>query len=131
MAENAFERFRRLRGVAQPVSVQEQAQQTEGKAALSPLALFQELRRLGVRLTPYPDGTLRHTGTLTPALLDAMRQHKAALHDLVEAFEERAAIAEYCGGLSRAEAERLAWEWLLQTELGGRPTLEEPDAWTA
>jgi len=109
MAENAFERFRRLRGVAQPVSVQEQAQQTEGKAALSPLALFQELRRLGVRLTPYPDGTLRHTGTLTPALLDAMRQHKAALHDLVEAFEERAAIAEYCGGLSRAEAERLAW----------------------
>ena len=30
--------------------------------------------------------------------------------EITEAFEERAAIIEYCGGLSRAEAERLAQE---------------------
>ena len=46
---------------------------------------------------------------MTPELLDAMRQHKDVLHGLVEDFEERAAIAEYSGGVPRAEAERLAW----------------------
>ena len=38
---------------------------------------------------------------------------KAALYtdaDLREAFEERAAIVEFDGGLSRSDAERLAWE---------------------
>lgn len=48
-------------------------------------------------------------GTL-PGLLDAKRQHTQELHGLVEAWSERAAIAEYCGGLSRENAERLAWE---------------------
>ena len=58
-------------------------------------------------------GTLRYKaskGVLTPALLDALRQHKGALVDLLEAWGERAAIAEYCGGLSREAAEVLAWE---------------------
>jgi len=79
---------------------------------MTALALLQQLRDLGVALTPYPDGTLRYKapkGTLTPALLAALRERKQELHGLVEDFEERAAIAEYCGGLSRAEAERLAW----------------------
>ena len=64
----------------------------------------------GVILTPYPHGSLRTTGTLTPALLAQIRQHKQALLDLVEAFEERAALLEYGGGMSRVEAERLALE---------------------
>ena len=46
---------------------------------------------------------------MAPELLDAMRQHKDVLHGLVEDSEERAAIAEYSGGLPRAEAERFAW----------------------
>jgi hypothetical protein len=29
--------------------------------------------------------------------------------DLLDAYEERAAIMEYCGGLNHAEAERRAW----------------------
>ena len=80
------------------------------------LALFRQLHALGVVLTPYPDGTLRYKapkGALTPALVDAMRQHKAALHALVEEWSERAAIAEYCGGLAREDAERLAWTCVL------------------
>jgi FAD/FMN-containing dehydrogenase len=100
MTEDAFERFRRLRPA-------------------SPLALLQELHARGVCLTPYPDGTVHYTAppdALTPTLLAAMRAHKQALHDLVELFEERAAIAEYCGGLSRVEAETLVWEAMQQQE---------------
>src|SRR5262245_12348413 len=111
MAEDAFERFRRLRNVAPVGSVHLQAQKPE--APLSPLTLFQQLSKVAVALTTYPDGTLRYRapeGVLTPDLIDVIRQHKHGLHTLVEAFEERAAIAEYCGGLPRTEAERLAWE---------------------
>jgi hypothetical protein len=78
--------------------------------------LFQQLHALGVVLTPYPDGTLRykaHKGVLTPALLDGMRQYKAALHALVEEWSERAALVEYDGGIPRTEAERLAWACVL------------------
>ena len=83
---------------------------------MSALELFEQVHDLGIILTPYPDGTLHYKapkGTMTPALVERIRQHKAELHALVEAFEERAAIAEYCGGLPRAEAEALAWTCLL------------------
>ena len=50
MAEDAFERFRRLRGVAQLVSLHVQAQQTEKEASLCPLALLLELHKRGVIL---------------------------------------------------------------------------------
>jgi hypothetical protein len=75
-------------------------------------ALFQQLHVLGVTLVPHPDGTLHcrtPRGVLTPELADRIREHKAELHALVEAFEERAAIAEYAGHVPRAESERLAW----------------------
>lgn len=84
---------------------------------MTALDVHQQLHALGVVLTPYPDGTLRYKapkGTMTPALLDQVRQHKAELHGLLEAFEERAAIAEFCGGLTREEAEQLAWQCVLQ-----------------
>jgi len=83
---------------------------------MTALALFRQLHALGVVLKPNPDGTLHYKapkGTLTPELLDALRQHKAELYDLLETFEEHVAIVEYDGGLARAEAERLAWEWLV------------------
>ena len=94
---------------------------------MTALALLQQLRALGVALTPSPDGTLHYKapqGTLTPALVDAMRQHKVDLHALVEEFEERASIAEYGGGLSRKNAERLAWETFWQ---GGRTSATATD----
>lgn len=86
---------------------------------MTALDLLQQLHALGVVLTPSPDGTLRYKapkGVLTPALLDGMRQHKAALHDLVEAFEERAAILECDGQLSCEEAERVAWACIARAE---------------
>jgi hypothetical protein len=83
---------------------------------MTALALLHLLHERGVILTPHPDGTLRYKapkGTLTPELLEEMRQHKDELHALVEDWSERAAIAEYCGGLAREDAERVAWECLI------------------
>jgi hypothetical protein len=60
------------------------------------------LQALSVVFTPDPDGTLRYKapkGRLTPARLDAMREHKTERHGLVEAFEERAGIMEYEDGV--------------------------------
>ena len=122
MTEDAFERFRQLRGIAQPVTAPVQPQQTAvaiEEESWTPLTLLLSLHALGVILTPWPDGTVRcraPTGVLTPALHATLRQHQQALLDLLEAFEERAAIAEYCGGLAREDAERLAWDCLVQEE---------------
>ena len=88
---------------------------------MTALDLLQQLHELGGILTPDPDGTLRcraPKGVQKPALLDAMRQHKPELHAMVEEWSERAAIAEYCGGLSRENAERLAWECVLTPHAG-------------
>jgi hypothetical protein len=82
---------------------------------MTPLELLTTLRGLGVTLPPWVD-RLRvdaPAGVLTDALRDALRTHKTALLDLIEAFEERAAIAEYCAGLPRVEAEALAWACVL------------------
>jgi hypothetical protein len=79
---------------------------------MSALALLGHLHTLGVEMTPYPDGTVDYiadAGILTPGLLGEIRLHKVDLYDLVEEWSERAAIAEYCGGLSRDVAEALAW----------------------
>src|SRR5215813_4963182 len=97
MTEHAFERFRRLRGITQPVRGDGQAQHPEEEALVSPLALLHQLQSVGVRLTPYPDGTLRcraRKSVITAALAAAIHQHKAALHALVEDLHERAALAE-------------------------------------
>ena len=98
---------------------------------MTALALLQQLHARGVVLTPYPDGTLRYKapkGTLTSALLDGMRQHKAALHDLVEEWSERAAIAEHCGGLERQAAEALAWQYVLGEPQQSVTTTQERNA---
>src|SRR5438093_1012423 len=83
---------------------------------MTDLALLEQLHVRGVILTPYLDGMLRYKApksTLTPDLLAAMCQQKAEPYDLVEEWSERVAMAEDCGGLARAEAERLAWTCVL------------------
>ena len=82
------------------------------------LDLIPEIARLwcgGSRHIPMARWAIRPPkGVLTPQLLDAMRVHKQMLLDLVETFQERAAILEYSAGLARDDAEWLAWQ-----ELGG------------
>ena len=57
---------------------------------------------------------------IKPELIEALKaEQQARRKDLEELFHERAAIAEYDGGLSREEAEQLAvrtvWRWAINT----------------
>jgi hypothetical protein len=59
---------------------------------MSALGLLHQLHDLRITLVPAPDGTLHcraPQGLLTPALVDAMRQHKAALLGLLAAPSPR------------------------------------------
>jgi hypothetical protein len=88
---------------------------------MNALDILHQLHKLGVSLTPHPDGTLHcrsPRGVLTPALVQMMREHKPELHALVEAWAERVAIAQYCGGLSCEDAERLAWQCVVVPQAG-------------
>jgi len=77
---------------------------------MSAAELLLDLGRLGIQLEA--DGErLRYfpRSALTPDLLDRLKANKAELLAAIERFEERAAIMEFDAGLSRHEAERLAW----------------------
>jgi hypothetical protein len=62
-------------------------------------------------------------GVMTAELLMQIRTHKETLLALLERFEERAAIMEYGAGLPRADAERQAWQVVLEHSDAGA-TLE-------
>lgn len=46
-----------------------------------------------------------------------MLAHRDAILDLLDAYEERAAIMEYEAGVSRAEAEAAAWREIIERRL--------------
>ena len=78
----------------------------------------QTLRAHGVELYVAPSGRLRYrapAGALTPLLRDQIAS-------VAGAYEERAAIREFDGGMARATAERLAAADLLgvQAEQGAK-----------
>lgn len=52
------------------------------------------------------------------------------MNDLKEEYEERAAIMQYCGGLSRTRAEKLAREIVYGTPLesAAQPFVDSPAA---
>ncbi|TWT79120.1 hypothetical protein CA13_05180 [Planctomycetes bacterium CA13] len=75
--------------------------------------LLAELRSRGVLLSIDVDGRLAFdapAGALGDDLIQRMRAQRDELMILVERFEERAAIVEHDGGLSRDESEAVAWE---------------------
>jgi hypothetical protein len=137
MAEHAFERFRRLRGLTKQESsittvVQEstiiedgvlveedkpsEATDVDQPEGMTPLTLLRTLHARGIRIMPYPGGQVRcraPEGAWTPALLAMLNAQQATMADMLEAFEERAAIGEFCGGMVRPEAEQLAWQCVL------------------
>ncbi len=88
--------------------------------------LFSDLRSAGVVLSIDREGRLTFDGpdhVLTDDRLATMRAHRDGLLALVERFEERAAIAQYDGGLSRSDAERLALAELLTKKHDVAPEL--------
>ena len=78
---------------------------------MSAAEIMVDLARRGIRLEGEGE-RLRYypRSALTPELLDRLIAHKAELLAAIERFEERAAIMEFDAGLSRPEAERLAWK---------------------
>lgn len=55
-------------------------------------------------------------GKLSDQLLAVLRTHKAEMLDILEWIDERAAIMEFDGGLSRSAAESQAWRFLYDQE---------------
>lgn len=114
---------------------------------MSAVQVLAELARAGVELA-CRDGRLcaRPSLRARPSLLALVREHAAELrrvldsgapqqaHELDdaqrEAFEERAAIMEYDGGLTRAEAEQAARPMAGAGGVAGEPRGCEPGAGT-
>ena len=68
--------------------------------------LLRELTETGVTLSFPASGKLRvhaDRNSMKSEILVALKEHR---DDIIEMYEERAAIMEYDGGLSREEAER-------------------------
>jgi hypothetical protein len=88
--------------------------------------LLSELRSRGVELSIDPSGGLAFNapkGVMTDSIVDRIRAHRDELVDLLERLDERAAIAQYGGGLSRSDAERLALAELLTKKHDVAPEL--------
>jgi hypothetical protein len=85
---------------------------------MTPRALLHQLHTHGVRLTVQGE-RLRveapAAGVVSETLRQTMQRHKDTLLALLEQWDERSAIAEYDGGLSRDDAEHLAWQCVLGT----------------
>jgi hypothetical protein len=93
---------------------------------MTPATIIREAQADGVSLTLSPAGTIKATGdgAAVNRWLTVIRERKAEIADVLkvgagdtaaepfdrEAFEERAGIAEFDGGLTREDAERLAWQ---------------------
>ena len=81
-----------------------------------PETLIRELQAVGVRLF-IQDGRLAFDapdGVMTNELLARLRDDRDAVLAAMELIKERAAIVEHDGRMSRADAERLAWDELIE-----------------
>jgi hypothetical protein len=77
------------------------------------VALLRQALAAGLVIRGDGTGRLHVAGPKRLAtLVQQLHQHKDAVLDVWEVFEERAAIMEYDGSLPREEAERLAWDCL-------------------
>lgn len=78
---------------------------------MSAAEIVADLARRGIRLEANGE-RLRYypRSALTPDLMDRLKANKAELLASIERFDERAAIMEFDAGLSRREAEWLAWK---------------------
>ena len=84
---------------------------------MTPATIIRAAQADGVKLAPSSVGMIKATGDRTAVnrWLTVIREHKAEIIALLaepfdrDAFEERAGIVEFDAGLTRAEAEAVAW----------------------
>ncbi|HBH51596.1 MAG TPA: hypothetical protein DDY91_06875 [Planctomycetaceae bacterium] len=77
----------------------------------SKVELFRECLARGLRLGRTGPQGMDVSGpreVLSPSLLERLKEHKADLLDLLQLVEERAALMEFDGGLTRSEADQRA-----------------------
>ena len=95
-------------------------------------------RAAGVRVTADGESLVLEARTPPPAVLDGLAQHKAGVLTLLRPgrdgwsaadwrafFDERAGMAEFDGGLSRAKAEALAFDCCVVEWLNRNPAWSE------
>ena len=77
---------------------------------MTPAAIIKNALADGVKLTLSHDGTIKAAGKCNTVnrWVRTIREHKTGIIAALEAYEERAAIMEYDGGLDRESAERCA-----------------------
>ncbi len=82
-------------------------------------SLIVEVRALGVLLSIDSDGRLAFDApvdVMTNQRIGRLRANRDSILALVERIEERAAIVEHDGRMSRADAERLAWSEIIRPD---------------
>ena len=107
---------------------------------MSAALAFKSARAVGIRMRANGDDLELEAAAPPPSdVLDLLLRHKADILRLLRGaddgwlpedwqvfFDERAAIAEYDGGLPRAEAERRAFHYCLTEWLNRNPTPSMP-----
>ena len=78
---------------------------------IAALTILREAKSHGLNIHTI-DGNLhvQPRDRITDSIRATIRQHKDALVDFLETWEERAAIMEYDAGMSRTQAETAAFE---------------------
>ena len=77
------------------------------------LALLIKARAAGFQMRAEGERLIVRGPKRLAALAQELLRHKAKVLDLLEEWEERASIIQFDGGVSREEAERLAWQCVL------------------
>jgi hypothetical protein len=94
------------------------------------IILLAEARALGLQVRVDGEHLIVRGSKRLAALAEQLLSHKEEVRTILEAFEERAGIMEYCGGLAREDAERLAWQCVLGDKTlacNPVPSSREPD----
>jgi hypothetical protein len=104
-------RLDRKMAMADATDAKKRLYSTKGQVFMTAVELLAECQARDIQVS-VQGASLAYdapAGALTPEVIEAMRQHKAALLALLERWEERAAILEYDAGLPRDDAEWQAY----------------------
>src|SRR5262245_40203808 len=93
------------------------------------IALLAEARAAGLQMRVAGAHLIVRGPKRLAALAQHLLSHRGQVLTILEAFEERAAIAEYGGALSRTTAEGLAWQWVLGDRGDNQGREEAPPTW--
>lgn len=89
------------------------------------LELYRRIQAMGIVLSIDRDGRIAYdapSGAMTSKLVDSIRAHRIELLEILESIDERAAIIEHDGGMSREDADRMALEEVIANAMSSPTT---------